>query len=68
MSQPETDDIENRPDLNSRKNWSEMALWDLGNCLRLKRPVEEIASFMCPSRREIRDRSVVISSVMSSVK
>ena len=41
MSQPETDDIENRPDLNFRKKWSEMALWDLGNCLRLNRPIED---------------------------
>ena len=53
MSQP---DIENRPDLNTGKKWSEMDLLDLGNCIRLNDPVEEIASFMCRSRREIRDK------------
>jgi hypothetical protein len=53
MSQP---DIEDRPDLNTGTKWSEMDLLDLGNCVRLNQPVEEIASFMCRSRREIRDK------------
>src|ERR1700741_3924772 len=52
-SQP---DIEDRPDLNTGTKWSEMDLLDLGNCVRLNQPVEEIASFMCRSRREIRDK------------
>jgi hypothetical protein len=33
-----------------------MELLDLANCIRLKDPVEEIAAFMCRSRREIRDK------------
>jgi len=50
------DDIENRPDLNTGTKWSEMDLLDLGNCVRLNDSVEEIASFMCRSRREIRKK------------
>ena len=33
-----------------------MDLLDLANCIRLNDPLEEIASFMCRSRREIRDK------------
>jgi hypothetical protein len=51
-----TDDIENRPDLNTGTKWSEMDLLELGNCVRLSQPVDEIAGFMCRSRREIRDK------------
>ena len=50
----DADDIENRPDLNTGEEWSEMDLLDLGNSVRLNTP--EIASFMCRSRREIRDK------------
>jgi hypothetical protein len=50
------EDIENLPDMNSGEKWSEMDLPDLANCIRLNDPVEEIASFMCRSRREIRDK------------
>jgi hypothetical protein len=53
MSQP---DIEDRPDLNTGKPWSEMDLFDLANSVRLGDPVEEIAGFMCRSRREVRDK------------
>jgi hypothetical protein len=49
-------DIEDRLDLNSGKEWSEMDLFDLANCVRLKDPVEEIASFLCRSRREVREK------------
>jgi hypothetical protein len=49
-------DIDDRPDLNRGQEWSEMDLIDLVNCLRLKDPVEEIASFLCRSRREVRDK------------
>jgi hypothetical protein len=56
MSQPKTEDIENRPDLNTGEKWSEMDLLDLGNCVRLNDPIEEIAGFMCRSRREVRDK------------
>ena len=51
-----TEDIENRTDMNTGKNGSEMGLLDLGNCVRLNLPIEEIAGFMCRSRREIRDK------------
>jgi hypothetical protein len=50
------EDIENRPDMNTGKKWSQMDLLDLANCIRLNDPVEEIASFMCRSRREIREK------------
>ena len=50
------DDLENRADMNSGEKWSEMGLLDLANCIRLNDPVEEIASFMCRSRCEIRDK------------
>jgi hypothetical protein len=52
-SQP---DIEDRPGLNTDKPWSEMDLFDLANSVRLGDPVEEIASFLCRSRREIREK------------
>src|SRR5260370_16789954 len=50
------EDIENRTDMNTGKKWSQMDLLDLANCIRLNDPVEEIASFMYRSRREIRDK------------
>src|SRR5215475_10200327 len=40
----EFDDIENRPDINSGAAWGAMDLLDLGNCIRLEQPIEEIAS------------------------
>jgi hypothetical protein len=49
-------DIEDRPDLNTGKEWSEMDLFDLANSVRLNQPVEEIAMFVCRSRREVRDK------------
>jgi hypothetical protein len=51
-----TDDVEDRPDLNTGKEWSAMDLMHLANCVRVNNPIEEIASFMCRSRREIRDK------------
>jgi hypothetical protein len=48
------EDIENRPDMNTGTKWSEMDLIDLANCIRVNDPLEEIARFMCRSRREIR--------------
>ena len=41
---------------NTGKKWSQLDLLDLANCIRLNDPVEEIASFMCRSRREIREK------------
>ena len=35
-----------------------MELFDLANCVRLRQPVEEIATFLCRSRREVRDMIV----------
>jgi hypothetical protein len=49
-------DIEDRLDLNSGTPWSEMDLFDLANCVRLKDPVEEIASFLYRSLREVREK------------
>src|SRR5438270_153876 len=51
------EDLENRPDINSGEKWSEMDLLDLANCIRLNDAVDEIASFMCRSRREIREKT-----------
>ncbi len=45
-------DIDDRPDLNTGKERSEMDLFDLSNSIRLDQPIEEIASFLCRSRRE----------------
>src|SRR5215469_15901894 len=42
--------------MNTGKKCSEMDLWDLANGIRLNHPIEEIASFMCRSRRELRDK------------
>lgn len=53
MSQSDLDD---RPDLNIGKEWSEMDLFDLANSVRLERPIEEIAGFLCRSRREVREK------------
>jgi hypothetical protein len=49
-------DIEDRLDLSSGMEWSEMDLFDLPNGVRLKNPIEEIAMFLCRSRREVRDK------------
>ena len=49
-------DIEDRPDLNAGKEWSEMDLFDLANSVRLKNLIEEIAMFLCRSRREMREK------------
>jgi hypothetical protein len=34
-----------------------MDLSDLADCVTLRQPLEEIATFLCRSRREVRDRS-----------
>jgi hypothetical protein len=49
-------DIDDRPDVNTGKEWSDMDLFDLANSVRLKTPVEEIATFLCRSRREVREK------------
>jgi hypothetical protein len=49
-------DVDDRLDLNSGKEWSEMDLFDLANNVRLQNPIEEIAMFLCRSRREVRDK------------
>jgi len=53
MKEPGIDD---RPDVNTGKEWSEMDLFDLADSVRLKNPIEEVATFLCRSRREIRDK------------
>lgn len=47
---------ENRPGLNTGEPWSEMDLIDLGNSVRLHDSVEEIARFLCRSRRDVRNK------------
>jgi hypothetical protein len=42
-------EIDNRADLNSGKEWSEMDLFDLANSVRLKNQIAEIAGFLCRS-------------------
>jgi len=49
-------DIEDRLDLNSGEEWSEMDLYDLANSVRVGNPIEEIARFLCRSRREVREK------------
>jgi hypothetical protein len=49
-------EIDDRLDLNTGKEWSEIDLFDLANSARLKNPLEEIASFLCRSRREVREK------------
>ena len=41
-------DIDDRPDVNSGKEWSEMDVFDLANNIRLKNLIEEIARFPVP--------------------
>ncbi len=53
MSKSDDDD---RPNVNTGSDWSEIDAFDLANCIRLKQPVEEIADFVCRSRREVRDK------------
>jgi hypothetical protein len=38
------------PDRNAGKEWPEMDLFDLANSVRLKNPIEEVATFLCRSR------------------
>jgi hypothetical protein len=49
-------DIEDRLDLNSGKEWSEVDLFDLANSVRLNQPVEEVAMFLCRSRLEVSNK------------
>jgi hypothetical protein len=69
MKQSDADD---RPNLNSGQEWSEIDLFDLANCVRLNNPIEEIADFLCRSRREVREklaeleRSMTMSSPASA--
>jgi hypothetical protein len=39
-----------------KKNGRKWTFWTSPICIRLNDPVEEIASFMCRSRREIREK------------
>jgi hypothetical protein len=53
MTQPDPDDP---PNLNSGTPWAEVEVFDLANCIRLNQPIEEIANFLCRSRREVREK------------
>jgi hypothetical protein len=41
------------PNINSGTPWSEMDLFDLANCLKLREPIEEIAAFLCRDAGEV---------------
>jgi hypothetical protein len=51
MARPDPD---GRPNLNSDTPWSEVEAIDLADRIRLNQSIEEIASFLCRSRREVR--------------
>lgn len=53
MIGPDPDDP---PNLNSDTPWSEIEVFDLANCVRLHQSIEEIANFLCRSRREVRQK------------
>jgi hypothetical protein len=53
---PEQHEDEAPENLNTGEPWSEMDLFDLGNCVRLEQPVAEIADFLCRSQREVQDK------------
>jgi len=50
---------DDRPDVNTGNEWFEMDLFDLANSVRLQNPIEEIAGFLCRSRREVREKIVI---------
>jgi len=45
-----------RPKLNAGMESAEMGLFDLGNSVRLKKRINEIAMFLCRPRRDVRDK------------
>jgi len=49
-------DAEDSPDINTGKAWSGVDLFDLANSIRLRDSVEEIATFLCRSRHEVREK------------
>jgi hypothetical protein len=53
MSKSDDDD---RPNVNTGNDWSEMDIFDLANEIRLNRSIEFIADFLCRSPREVREK------------
>jgi len=51
-------DTKDQDDPNPGSPWSEMDLFDLANCVRLKQSVEEIADFLCRPVSEVHDKIV----------
>jgi hypothetical protein len=49
-------DIDDSPDANSGTPWSERDLLDLASSIRVGDSVEETATFLCRSRREVREK------------
>ena len=49
-------DYDDRPNVNTGTDWSEMDLFDLANEIRLNRSIEFIADFLCRSPREVREK------------
>jgi hypothetical protein len=54
-------DTKDQPDPNAGRCWSEMDLFDLANCVRLKQDVEEIADFLCRPVTEVHDKIVELA-------
>ena len=48
--------MNDRPNLNDGKPWSEMDLADLRNAIAFGRSVEDIADFLCRSENEVREK------------
>jgi hypothetical protein len=53
MSKSDDDD---RPNVNTGSEWSEMDLFDIANEIRLNRSIDFIADFLCRSPREVREK------------
>jgi hypothetical protein len=53
MSKSDDDD---RPNVNTGNEWSEMDLFDLANEIRLNQSIEFIADFLCRSPREVNEK------------
>jgi hypothetical protein len=49
--------IEERPNLNTGKAWSDVDVFDIRWQVKRKVPVDEIAEFMCRTEKEIRDKA-----------
>ena len=49
--------IEEQPNINTGKPWSEMDNADLRHDVKRKVPVDRIAEFLCRTEKEVRDKA-----------